>query len=266
MACILTTDTWQLAWRHDDVANSNYAFYRGIGADIGLTDPVFQRRLAADGIDPARDPERAGAKWIDNVWHGRAWDWSKMPWLIENWKRISGGRPFLLKGIQSVEDAQRAVDVGCDGIVVSNHAGRQVDGAIASLDALENIVNAGIGEKLVVTYDSGVRSSSDIIKALCIGAKFVFVGRLWVWGLSIMGEMGVRHVMKSLLADFDIAMGVGGFKSIEDMTKNRLGESMSLSSHVSPKLFRVKRAADEFKKRPESCPKSYSLIAEKSKL
>jgi FMN-dependent dehydrogenase len=114
--------------------------------------------------------------------------------------------------------------VGCDGIVVSNHAGRQVDGAIASLDALENIIDAGIGEKIAVTFDSGVRGASDVIKALCIGAKFVWIGRLWVWGLSIMGEQGVRHVMRSLLAEFDIAMAVGGFKNIGEMKRDRLGK------------------------------------------
>ena len=139
-ACILTLDTWQLGWRHDDVSTGNYAFYRGIGADLGLTDPVFRKRLAAAGIDPKTDPEKAGAMWIDSVWHGRAWSWDKMPWLMAQWKRISGGRPFCLKGIQSVTDAKRAVDLGVDGIVVSNHAGRQVDGGIASLDALEKIV------------------------------------------------------------------------------------------------------------------------------
>ena len=72
------------------------------------------------------------------------------------------------------------MDLGVDGIVVSNHAGRQVDGAIGSLDALENIINAGIGQKLTVMFDSGVRGASDVIKALCIGAKFVWVGRMWV--------------------------------------------------------------------------------------
>lgn len=221
--CILTTDTWQLGWRHDDVAVGNYAFYRGIGADLGLSDPVFKKRLAAMGIDPQKDPQRAGAAWIDNVWHGRAWSWDKIPWLIETWKRISGGRPFCLKGIQSVEDAKKAVEVGCDGIVVSNHAGRQVDGAIASLDALENIV-AAVGDKTYIMYDSGIRGASDVAKALALGAKFVWIGRLWVWGLSIMGEPGVRHVMKGLLADFDILMCVGGFKSVEEIDRGVLGE------------------------------------------
>jgi isopentenyl diphosphate isomerase/L-lactate dehydrogenase-like FMN-dependent dehydrogenase len=140
-ACILTVDTWQLGWRHDDVATSNYAFYRGIGADLGLSDPVFQERLREAGIDPVKEPEKAGAMWIDNVWHGRAWSWEKMPWLIKTWKELSGGKPICLKGIQDVRDARKAVEHGFDGIVVSNHAGRQVDGACASLDALERIVD-----------------------------------------------------------------------------------------------------------------------------
>lgn len=143
-ACILTLDTWQLAWRHHDEANSNYAFYHGIGADLGLSDPVFLKRLKEVGIDPKIQANEAGAMWIDNVWHGRAWSWEKMPWLMEQWKQISGGKPFCLKGIQSVGDARKAVELSVDGIVVSNHAGRQVDGAIASLDALEKIVNGNL--------------------------------------------------------------------------------------------------------------------------
>jgi isopentenyl diphosphate isomerase/L-lactate dehydrogenase-like FMN-dependent dehydrogenase len=138
--CILTLDTWQLGWRHNDVNTSNYAFYHGTGADLGLSDPVFQKRLKEDGIDPKTHLNEAGAKWIDNVWHGRAHTWEKMPWVIDTWKKISGGKPFALKGIQHVADAKKAIELGVDGIVVSNHAGRQVDGAIASLDALENIV------------------------------------------------------------------------------------------------------------------------------
>ncbi|KAL2399577.1 FMN-dependent alpha-hydroxy acid dehydrogenase qulF [Exophiala dermatitidis] len=223
-ACILTTDTWQLGWRHDDIATSNYAFYRGIGADMGLADPVFQKRLREAGINPQKEPERAAAMWIDNVWHGRAFSWDKIPWLI--------------KTIQSVTDAQHCVSLGVDGIVVSNHAGRQVDGAVASLDALEDIIDAGIGDKITVMFDSGIRGASDVIKALCLGAKFVWVGRMWIYGLSIMGELGVRHVMKSLLAEFDISMLTAGFRNVGEMSRDRL----------------------------QSGPRSYSLIAEKSRL
>ncbi|KAE8843455.1 hypothetical protein HRS9122_04558 [Pyrenophora teres f. teres] len=192
-ACILTLDTWQLGWRHDDVANSNYAFYHGLGADLGLTDPVFQKRLKEKGIDPKTQPNEAGALWIDNVWHGRAHTWEKAVWAMKLWKELSGGKPFSLKGIQSVDDAKKAVDLGFDGIVVSNHAGRQVDGAVASLDSLEKIVDA-VGDKIYIMFDSGVRSVSDVVKALALGARFVFVGRLWIWGLAIMA--GYDHTIR----------------------------------------------------------------------
>lgn len=239
MACMLTTDTWQLGWRHDDIATSNYAFYRGIGADMGLTDPVFQRRLKEHGIDPKKQPEEAGAMWIDNIWHGRAWSWDKAVWARQKWQEISGDKPFLIKGIQRVDDAEKAADLGFEGIVVSNHAGRQVDGAVGSLDALEGIADRlGNRKDFVITFDSGVRGAADVVKALALGAKFVFVGRLWIWGLSIMGETGVRHVMKGLLGDLDILMNCAGMNGIDEIDKGLL----------------------------ESLPKAYGLIAEKSKL
>ena len=209
-ACILTTDTWQLAWRHDDIATIYYAIYHGVGADVGLSDPVFQKRLQEAGIDPVKQPSEAGAMWINKVWHGRAWTWKEIPWLSETWKKISNGRPFCLKGIQSVENAKKAIEVGCDAIVVSNLAGRQVDGAIASLDALENVVDA-VGDQTYIMYDSGVRGAVDVMKALALGAKFVWVGILWVWWLSISGEAGVRYVMEGLLADFGTLMNMAGF-------------------------------------------------------
>ncbi|KAM0199236.1 hypothetical protein ACHAPA_012031 [Fusarium lateritium] len=234
-ACILTTDTWQLGWRHDDVATSNYAFYRGIGADMGLTDPVFQKRLAEHGIDPKKQPEEAGALWIDNVWHGRAWSWEKAVWARERWQEISGGKPFLIKGIQRVDDAEKAADLGFEGIVVSNHAGRQVDGAIGSLDALELIADK-VGDRIVVTFDSGIRGAADIAKALALGAKFVFIGRLWIWGLSIMGEHGVRHVLKGLLADLDILMNVAGLNKVEDIDRSLIASLPGVGWEKKSKL------------------------------
>lgn len=144
----------------------------------------------------------------------------------------------LTNSIQSVADAQHCVSLNIDGIVVSNHAGRQVDGAVASLDALEDIIAAGVGERLTVMYDSGVRGAADVMKALCLGAKFVWVGRLWVWGLSIMGEHGVRHVMRNLLAEFDIQMMTAGVRKVDEFTRDRL----------------------------RSGPRSYPLVAEKSKI
>ncbi|UZJ56297.1 hypothetical protein CBS101457_005617 [Exobasidium rhododendri] len=220
-ACIMTLDTWQLAWRHLDISLSNYGFYRGIGTEIGLSDPVFLKKLQELGIDADKDIKAAGRTWIDQVWHGKAFSWKDITPIMEQWKRISGGKPFLLKGIQTVDDAKRSVEIGCDGIVVSNHAGRQVDGAIGSLDVLSEIVDA-VGKQTEVFFDSGVRGGADVFKALALGAKLVMIGRLWIYGLSIQGEAGVRHVMKSLLADFDILMNVAGFRSIAEIDRSAL--------------------------------------------
>ncbi|OTB18679.1 hypothetical protein K445DRAFT_54615 [Daldinia sp. EC12] len=224
-ACMLTTDTWQLGWRHDDAAHGNYAFYHEHGAgDLGLNDPAFLDRLREAKLDPQdpKDRYQVGADWIDkHIWHGHSFSWKRLPWLMENWKKLSGGKPFCIKGIQSVADARKAVEMGVDGIVVSNHAGRQVDGAIASLDALEKIAEA-VGDKIYIMYDSGVRGGADVFKALALGAKFVFIGRLWVYALGSGGEEGVRHVMKGLLADFDILMNVAGYPDLKEINRDAL--------------------------------------------
>ncbi|KAK1229257.1 hypothetical protein PQX77_007679 [Marasmius sp. AFHP31] len=222
-ACILTTDTWQLAWRHDDVAMGNYAFYHDHGAgDLGLNDPAFLERLKEANLDPEKDKFKVGAKWIDeNIWHGHSFSWERLPWLMDQWRRISGGKPFCIKGIQNAADARKAVEMGVDGIVVSNHAGRQVDGAIGSLDALEKVVDA-VGGKTHIMFDSGIRGAADVFKALALGAKFVFIGRLWVWALGAGGEEGVRHVLKGLLAEFDIMMNVAGYPKVEDIDRDAI--------------------------------------------
>lgn len=220
-ACIFTVDTWSLGWRHDDVATSNYAFYKGIAADLGLSDKVFMQRIREQGIDENNLP-LIGERWVDSYWHGVPWSWDDLPKIIKLWKDISGGKPFGVKGIQHPQDALRCIEAGCEIIWVTNHAGRQVDGAIASLDALPAIVDAVQGRAQIV-FDSGVRSGSDIFKALCLGADVVALGRQWIWGLSIQGETGVRHVMRSILAEFDITMMLAGVRSIEEIKKNGKG-------------------------------------------
>ncbi|KZT08158.1 L-lactate dehydrogenase [Laetiporus sulphureus 93-53] len=214
---MLTTDTWQLGWRPTDINLANYTFYYPgtVGNEIGMSDPVFMRK---HGDELARD----SGKWIDySVWHGKAHTWEKVRWLIGEWKKISGGRPFVLKGIQSAADARRALEVGCDGIVVTNHAGRQVDGAVGSLEVLPEIAEA-VGDKMTIIFDSGVRTGADVFKAIALGAHVVEVGRLYVWGMAHEGEYGCRHVMKSLLAELDILMTVAGYKSItQDVYRNK---------------------------------------------
>ena len=159
---------------------------------MGLSDPAFMQRHG-------RELEEDVGRWIDHVWHGKPLTWERVENICKLWKKITNGRPFVLKGIQSVEDAEKAISIGCDGIVVTNHAGRQVDGAVGSLEVLPDIAKA-VGHKTTILFDSGIRNGSDIIKALSLGAHAIMVGRLWVYSMSSGGDIGVRHIMKSLLA------------------------------------------------------------------
>ena len=142
--------------------------------------------------------------------------WERLGFLREHWDG-----PIVLKGIQHVDDARRAVDAGMDGVLVSNHGGRQVDGAVAALDALPGIVDA-VGDQVEVLFDSGIRTGSDIVKALALGAKAVLVGRPWVYGLGLGGTDGVRHVLRSLLADLDLALALSGNHSTSGLTRDSL--------------------------------------------
>jgi isopentenyl diphosphate isomerase/L-lactate dehydrogenase-like FMN-dependent dehydrogenase len=130
----------------------------------------------------------------------------------------------VLKGIQHVGDARRAAEAGMDGIVVSNHGGRQVDGALGALEALPGIV-AAVGDRMEVLFDSGIRTGADVLKALALGARAVLVGRPWVYGLAHAGEAGVRHVLRSLLADFDLTMGLSGHRTLADLGPDSLQRS-----------------------------------------
>jgi lactate 2-monooxygenase len=126
--------------------------------------------------------------------------------------------PVLLKGVLHPEDAQKAVESGFDGIIVSNHGGRQVDGTIATLDALPPIVDMVAG-RVPVLLDSGVRTGVDVLKAVALGAAAVLVGRPYVYGLAIAGETGVREVLLNLLADFDLALGLSGCSSVAELSQ-----------------------------------------------
>ncbi|TFY71896.1 hypothetical protein EVG20_g1098, partial [Dentipellis fragilis] len=142
--------------------------------------------------------------------------------LRERWEG-----PLVLKGVQSVGDAERAIDMGADGIVVSNHGGRQIDGAIGSFLALELIMRsqrvreAQVAGKFTVFFDSGVRSGSDVLKAVAMGAQGVFVARPIMYGLSINGEQGVEEVLRGLLADTEITLGLSGYKNLDEIWGKR---------------------------------------------
>jgi len=124
--------------------------------------------------------------------------------------------PIVLKGILHADDARRAADEGIDGVVVSNHGGRQVDGAIATLDALPGVV-AAVDGRIPVLFDSGIRSGADVFKALALGARAVLLGRPYVYGLALAGETGVREAVTNFLADFDLTMGLAGCASVAEI-------------------------------------------------
>jgi lactate 2-monooxygenase len=139
--------------------------------------------------------------------------WDDLPFLRENWDG-----PIVLKGITSVDDAKLAAEHGVDGLVVSNHGGRQVDGAVAALDALPGIADA-VGEELTVLFDSGVRTGTDTAKALALGAKAVLLGRPFLYGLALAGQAGVEHVLRCLLAELDLTLALSGYANHRELNR-----------------------------------------------
>jgi lactate 2-monooxygenase len=218
---VVTVDTWALAWRPGDLDRGTFPFINGLGTSVGLEDPVAHQKL---GFDATASNATADQKLTANLYHvvttssGISPVWENLPKLRQWW----GDKPIVLKGIQTAEDAQLAVDHGMDGIIVSNHGGRQVDGAIASLEALVQITNAVAG-KITIGFDSGIRCGSDIFKALAIGADFVQLGRPILWGLALQGEQGVTQVLKSLLADFELTLALSGNTKLADVGRQSIG-------------------------------------------
>jgi len=153
-------------------------------------------------------------------------DWDDLAFLRE---RTS--LPIVLKGILSPHDARKAVDAGLNGLVVSNHGGRQLDGAIASLDALPGVV-AAVPDGFPVLFDSGIRTGADIVKALALGARAVLLGRPYVWGLGVAGEEGVRAVLRGLLADLDLSLALSGHRSVSELSPDAV-QAASVSSSQS---------------------------------
>lgn len=217
---VVTLDTWVMGWRPSDLDTANIPFIVGVGDDVGFQDPVFRRKFAerTDGETPEENKVLAGMYWCSEIFPGVSRSWEEIRILRKYWDG-----PIVVKGVLSVEDAKLAVHHGLDGIIVSNHGGRQIDGCISSLDALPAIAQA-VGSKITVMMDSGIRTGADIFKALCLGAQAVFVGRPVVYGLGIAGKDGAYSVLASLLADLDITMGLSGVKNLAELNPSRLAK------------------------------------------
>jgi lactate 2-monooxygenase len=245
-AIVLTLDTTMLGWRIRDLDLAYLPFLRGKGIAQYTSDPVFVEALqetlrqeappggritlAAIGTLLSQAGSYPGSR-LANVRSGLAraavrrfvetYSRPSLSWEDLAFLRERTRLPILLKGILHPADALAAVEHGMDGVVVSNHGGRQVDGAIATMDALPAIVEAVAG-RVPVVLDSGVRSGADVFRALALGASAVGLGRPYVWGLAMGGEEGVREVIRNLRADFDLTMGLAGVASVHDIGRDNV--------------------------------------------
>lgn len=229
-ALVVTLDTYVLGWRPADMNHGYNPFLHPdrIGVEIGLTDPVFRRKFRErHGYDIAEaaghssgttghDLGEAAAEWARIAFPGHSHGWEDLGFLREHWDG-----PIVLKGIQTVGDARAAAEHGVQGIVVSNHGGRQQDGGASSLGMLPRIVEE-VGDRLDVFFDSGVRCGADVLKAVALGAKCVFVGRPYAYGLAIGGEEGVKHVLRSVCGDFMMNMHLAGLRGLDEVTRDVL--------------------------------------------
>lgn len=204
-ALVVTVDTFALGWRPVDLDAAYLPFLEGVGIANYLSDPAFNRSL----------PPGAGD--VDKVlrWAGIFGDPS-LTWDDLAWLRRRTSLPLVVKGILHPQDARAAVAAGVDGIVVSNHGGRQVDGALASLDALPAVLDEVAGAVPVV-LDSGVRTGADVVKAISLGAAAVLYGRPYVYGLGLGGQEGVEQVLRCLLGELDATMALSGQATLDDL-------------------------------------------------
>lgn len=206
-ALVVTLDTQMLGWRERDLKYPYLPFLKGEGLANYFSDPVFRSRLAHS---PEQDPASAIRTWA-SIYSNPSLKWGDLPFLRRHTRL-----PILLKGILHADDARRALDAGVDGLIVSNHGGRQVDGAIAALDALVPVAEAVQG-RVPVLFDSGIRRGADAFKALALGAQAVLLGRPYIWGLAVAGERGVREVAQNFLADFDLTLALSGYASCAEL-------------------------------------------------
>lgn len=197
---VVTLDTPLLAWRPRDLDQAYLPFLHGVGTANYFTDPAFRAGLAK----PVHEDLNAAVLHFVGMFADPGKTWPDLAFLREQWDG-----PIVLKGVLHPDDARLAADAGVDGVVVSNHGGRQVAGAVGAADALPGVVEA-VGDRLTVLFDSGVRTGDDVFKALALGARAVLLGRPYAYGLALDGQAGVEHVIRCLLAEFDLTMALAG--------------------------------------------------------
>ncbi|MGI9183406.1 MAG: alpha-hydroxy-acid oxidizing protein [Solirubrobacteraceae bacterium] len=199
-AVLVTLDTFLPGWKPRDLQGAWQPFLEGAGIANYIADPVFRGLLERP---PEEDMQAAVGQFVMQFSNPR------LTWADLEFLRSRTTLPLALKGILHPDDARAAREHGIDGVVVSNHGGRQVDGAIASLDALPAIVDA-VGDEMEILLDSGVRCGADVVKALALGADAVLLGRPYLWGLAAGGEDGVLAVLRAILAELDLTLGLTG--------------------------------------------------------
>jgi lactate 2-monooxygenase len=216
-AIVLTVDTFIPGWKPRDLQQAWLPFLNGMGVANYFQDPVFRAALTQT---PEDDAGAATGHFL-GVQANPSLNWDDLSQLRE-----MTSLPIVIKGIQHPEDAREAARRGIDGIVVSNHGGRQVDGAISSLEALPTIA-AAAGDDLAILFDSGIRGGADALKALALGADAVCLGRPYVWGLALGGQAGVEAVLKMVLAELDLTMALCGLTRPEEIGPELLAPARS---------------------------------------
>ncbi|MEE6210464.1 lactate 2-monooxygenase [Salarchaeum sp. III] len=209
-ALVVTLDTPMMGWRERDVSQGYLPFLDGEGVANYTSDPAFRDLLSQP---PEENMDAALSEFLA-VFGDATLTWDDLDWLTDQ-----TDLPIVLKGILHPADARRAVEKGADGIVVSNHGGRQVDNAVAALDALPGVVDA-VGDDADVLFDSGIRRGADAIVALALGADTVLLGRPYAYGLALDGAEGVQEVVENFLADFDLTLALTGNTSPADLDRS----------------------------------------------